>query len=102
MKFVYVGIGALLALIPGVSFVLIAVEVVMVYQIAKSYDVSNLGDLIWFCAKMGVLSFFLKSLATLLHPFPVIGQIANSLVAGGFIYFAYDVADSHYASISRR
>lgn len=102
MKFVYVAIGALIALFPMASYVLIAVEVVMVYQIAKSYDAVHLGDLVWFCSKMVVVSLFLKFLASWLHLIPGIGQIANSLVAGGFIYFVYDLADSHYASIARR
>ncbi|RDB07524.1 hypothetical protein [Runella aurantiaca] len=102
MKFIYVVIGALIALFPGASFVLIAVEVVMVYQIAKSYDALNVSDLVWFCTKMVVVSSFLKFLAFWLHGIPVIGQIANSLVAGGFIYFVYDIADSHYLSIARK
>lgn len=101
MKFVYVAIGALIALVPMASYVLIAVEVVMVYQIAKSYDAVNVGDLFWFCSKMVVISLFLKFLASWLHLIPGLGQIANSLVAGGFIYFAYDIADSHYKSVSR-
>ena len=102
MKFVYVAIGALIALFPMASFVLVAVEVVMVYKIAKSHDAFQLGDLVWFCSKMVIISLFLKFLASWLHLVPGLGQIANSLVAGGFIYFAYDIADSHYASISRR
>ena len=102
MKFVYVAIGAFVALFPMASFVLIAVEVVMVYQIAKSYDEVHLGDLLWFCSKMVIVSLFLKFLAAWLHFIPLLGQIANSLVAGGFIYFLYDIADSHYKSISRQ
>jgi hypothetical protein len=102
MKFIYVVIGALIALFPMASFVLIAVEVVMVYQIAKSYDAVHLDDLLWFCSKMVVVSLFLKFLAAWLHIIPFFGQIANSLVAGGFIYFLYDIADSHYKSISRQ
>lgn len=74
----------------------------MVYQIAKSYDAVHIGDLVWFCSKMVVLSVVLKFLATWLHIIPLVGQVANSLVAAAFIYFVYDVADSHYASISRR
>jgi hypothetical protein len=102
MKFVYVAIGAVIALFPMVSYVLVAVEVVMIYQIAKSYNAVNILDLVWFCVKMGILSLFLKFLASWLHFIPVIGQIANSLVAGGFIYFVYNLTDSHYSSISRR
>jgi hypothetical protein len=102
MKFIYVIIGALIAIFPMASYVLIAVEVVMVYQIAKSYNIVNLGDLLWFCSKMVIISLFLKFLASWLHFIPLVGQVANSLVAGGFIYFVYDIADSHYKSISRQ
>jgi hypothetical protein len=101
MKFVYVAIGALIALFPMASFVLVAVEVVMVYQIAKSYNAFNLADLVWFCSKMVIVSLFLKFLASWLHFIPVIGQISNSLVAAAFIFFVYDIAESHYQSVSR-
>lgn len=102
MKFVYVAIGAVIAFFPMASYVLLAVEVVMIYNIAKSYDAVNVLDLVWFCIKMGVVSLVLKFLASWLYLFLGIGWIANSLIAGGFIYFVYDVADSHYASIARR
>lgn len=58
MKFVCVAISALIALVPMASYVLIAVEVVMVYQIAKSHGAFNLSDLFWFCSKMVVISLF--------------------------------------------
>ena len=101
MKLVYVVIGALIALFPMASFVLVAVEVIMVYQIAKSYNAVYVGDLVWFCSKMVIISFFLKFLAAWLHFIPLLGQIANSLVASAFIYFVYDIADSHYQSVVR-
>jgi hypothetical protein len=96
MKFWYIGIGALVALFPMASFVLIALEVIMVFQIAKSHDAVHIGDIIWFCSVMFVVSLFLKFLAAWLNLFPIIGQIANSVVAAGFIYFVYEVADAHY------
>lgn len=102
MKLAYVAIGALVALFPMASFVLIALEVVMVYQIAKSHDAVHLGDLVWFCSKMVVLSLVLKFLAAWLHMIPLIGQVANSLVAGAFIFFVYEVADAHYRKVSRQ
>ena len=102
MKLAYVAIGALIALFPMASFVLVAVEVVMVYQIAKSHDAVYIGDISWFCSVMVVVSLVLKFLAAWLHLFPVIGQIANSIVAAAFIYFVYDVADTHYSKLSRR
>jgi hypothetical protein len=36
-----------------------------------------------------------------LHLLPLIGQVANSLVAGAFIFFVYDVAESHYSKIAK-
>ncbi len=101
MKFTYVAIGALVALIPMASFALIGLEVVMIYQIAKSRDAVSVSDLAWFCARIIAMSFFLKILVAWLHFIPVVGQIANSLVAAGFIYFVYNVAEFHYDSISR-
>jgi hypothetical protein len=100
VKFVYVGIGAFVALFPMASFVLLALEVVMVYQIAKSHDAVHIGDLAWFCSVMVIISLVLKFLAAWLHLMPIIGQVANSLVAACFIFFAYDVADSHYKKVS--
>jgi hypothetical protein len=102
MKFVYVAIGAAVALVPMASFMLIALEVVMVYQVAKSHDAVHLGDLVWFCSKMIFISLVLKFLAAWLHMIPLIGQVANSLVAAAFIYFVYEVADSHYAKVARQ
>lgn len=102
MQIVYVIIGALIALVPMASFVLIALETVMVFQIAKKHGVFHLGDLIWFCGIMVTLSFFLKFFASWLHLIPALGQISNSLVAGLFIYFVYEVADSHYANLAKK
>jgi hypothetical protein len=102
VKFIYVGIGAFVALFPMASFVLIALEVVMVFQIAKKHDAVHLGDLAWFCSVMIVISLVLKFIATWLHFIPLIGQISNSLVAAAFIYFAYEVADAHYARIAAK
>ena len=102
MRSFYVTIGALIALFPLASFVLIAVEVVMVYKIAKSHDAVYVGDLVWFCSIMVTVSLVLKFLAAWLHLIPVVGQIANSIVAAAFIYFVYDVAESHYSKISRK
>jgi hypothetical protein len=100
MKFAYVAAGAFIALFPFVSFILIALEVVMVYHIAKSHNAFRLHDLIWFCSVMVVISLVLKIIASWLHIFPMLGQFANSIVAAAFIYFAYDVADSHYRNAS--
>jgi hypothetical protein len=102
MKFTYVIIGALAALVPFASYGLIALEVIMVYQIAKSHNVVHLWDIVWFCSIMVTVSFFLSSLAIWMHMIPIIGQIANSIVAGGFIFFVYDLADTHYKKLSNK
>jgi hypothetical protein len=94
--YVYVGIGALIALLPLASFALIALEVIMIYQIAKSHDEVHLWEIVWYCSITEAVSFFLKFLALWLHFIPVIGQIANSIVAGGFIFFVYNLTDDHY------
>jgi hypothetical protein len=73
MKLIYIGIGAFVALFPMASFVLVALEVVMVYQIEKSHNAVYIGDLAWFCSIMVVVSLVLKFLAAWLHVMPVIG-----------------------------
>ena len=95
----YVAVGAFVALFPLASFVLIALEVIMVFNIAKKYGHANVPDLFWFCSVMVTLSFFLKFFAAWLHFIPLIGQVANSAVAGGFIFFAYNVAEEHYRKL---
>lgn len=102
MKAVYVGIGAFVALFPMASFVLIALEVVMVFQIAKKHDAVHLGDIVWFCTVMVIVSAVLKFIAAWLHFIPLIGQVSNSLVAAAFIYFAFDLADAHYAKLGKQ
>jgi hypothetical protein len=102
MKAVYVGIGAFVALFPFASFVLIALEVVMVFQIAKKHDAVHLGDIVWFCTIMIIVSAVLKFIAVWLHFIPLIGLVSNSLTAAAFIYFAYDLADAHYAKVGKQ
>jgi hypothetical protein len=90
-------IGALVALIPGASFILIPMEVVLIYQIAKKHDAFELGAFIFMATVIMSISLFLKALASFLHALPIIGQVANSLVAFGFIYAVGTVAEQHYA-----
>lgn len=101
MRWAYAAAGGFIALFPMASFVLLALEVVMVFQIAKKHDKVDVGDLAWFCSIMFVVSLFLKFFAAWLHLFPIIGQFANSLVAIGFILFVYEVADAHYRNLAR-
>jgi len=83
------------------SFVLIGLEVIMVYQVAKKHDAVRVDDLVWFCGKMVIISFFLKFFAAWLHFIPLLGQIANSAVAAGFLYLVFDIATAHYSKLSR-
>lgn len=101
MKFFYMAIGAAVALIPMASFVLIALEVFMIFQIAKSHNAISVSDLAWFCSVIVVISLVLKFIATWFHFFLGIGQIANALIAAAFIYVVYDVADAHYRKIAK-
>jgi hypothetical protein len=102
MKLAYVLLGAIVALFPFASFLLVGIEVLMVFQISKKHDAVNVLDLAWFCLCMILVSVFLKFIALWLHAIPVLGQISNSLVAAGFIYFVYDVADAHYAKVAKK
>jgi hypothetical protein len=99
MKFTYVALGAVVALFPLASFILIAIEVAMVFQIAKKHDAVHLGLIVWFCTVMVPVSFVLKFIAAWLHFIPIIGQVSNSAVAAGFIYFVYEIADAHFGKI---
>lgn len=101
MKAVCVALGALVALFPMASFVLLALEVAMVFYIAKSHDAVYVGDLFAFCTVMGIVSLVLKFIAAWLHLIPVIGQVSNSVVAALFIFFIYDLADAHYSKVAR-
>jgi hypothetical protein len=98
---VYVVIAGLFGLAPGISYLLILMEAWMIFSIAHSHNVDNTGEIFVFCVYAAVISAVLKSVAHLLHLAPVIGQIANSLVAMVFVFALYNIADSHYAHLER-
>jgi hypothetical protein len=91
-------IGAAVAFVPGASFILIPMEVFMVYRIASKHNAFEFGPFIVMTAAVVSISVFLKGLATFLHALPVIGQLANSLVAFGFIFVLGLLAERHYSS----
>lgn len=102
MTFAFALIGALVAFIPGASFILIPMEVFLVYKIASSHNAFEFGPFIVMTAALVTISTFLKGLATFLHGVPILGQFANSLVAFCFILVIGVLAEQYYASRSRR
>ena len=94
-------IGGVVALIPGASFILIPMEVFLIYQIAAKHNAFEFGPFIVMTAALVTISAFLKGLATFLHALPIIGQIANSFVAFGFIMVVGLLAEQYYANRTR-
>jgi hypothetical protein len=94
-------IGAVVALFPMASFILIPMEVALLYQIASKYNAFELGPFLAMTAALVTISTLLKGLASILHFIPVFGQVANSLVAFGFISLVGTLAERHYANRSR-
>jgi hypothetical protein len=101
MVFAFASIGAVISLIPGASFILIPLEVYLIYQIATKHNAFEFGPFLAMSAALVTISAFLKGLATFLHAIPLIGQLANSLVAFGFIWFVGLLAEQYYANRSR-
>lgn len=98
MIFKFAVFGGLVAFIPGASFILIPLELHIVYKIADKYNSFELFPFIMMSAAIISISFFLKGLASFLHPFPIIGQFANSIVAFGFILILGRLAEKHYSN----
>lgn len=97
MIFIFALIGAVVALIPGASFLLIPLELIMLYLISVQHKAFELGQFLAMSAAMITISGFLKGLASFLHGIPLLGQLANSLVAGGFILIIGLLAQQYYA-----
>jgi hypothetical protein len=89
-------IGAFVAFIPGGSFILIPMEVFLLYQLAAKYRAFEFGPFLAAASALVVISGFLKGLATFLHAVPIIGQFANSVVAFGFILAIGLLAEQYY------
>src|SRR5271168_3993304 len=94
-------IGAVLGFVPGGSFLLIPMEVYLLYSIMTKYNAFDwmpfLGTAGFLCA----VSVTLKGLATFLHGIPGVGQVANSLVAFSFIMALGNLAERHYSTVRR-
>ena len=99
--FIYILIAAVLGFIPFAAYLLVPMEAWMIFDIAHGYGVDNTAEIVFFCIKAGVVSAFLKTVAHLIHLAPVVGQVANSIVAVVFIVALYNVADSHYSHLAR-
>jgi hypothetical protein len=94
--YVFATIGALIALLPGASFLLIILEAYLAYSIARRHNVPVLNGV----GIIGALitgSVVLKALASFLHIFLGIGQLANALVAFGFIVVFGNLVDQFFA-----
>lgn len=91
-------LGSFVALIPGASFLLIPMELFMLYLIASKYGAFDLAPFLAMGAALVTISGFLKGLATFLHAMPIVGQAANSLVACAFILVVGTLADNFYRS----
>jgi hypothetical protein len=98
---IYILIALVLGFVPGIAYGLILVESYMIFDIAHGYGVDSTGEIVFFCFKAGVVSAVLKTVAHAIHLVPIIGQVANSLVAAVFVFGLYNVADSHYQHLAR-
>ncbi len=94
-------IGAVVAFIPGASVILIPMEIFMVYKIANSHNAFELGLFIAMSVGIVTISVTLKGLALLLDIIPVVGEIANSLVAFMFIVCLGFIAETYYRGKAR-
>jgi hypothetical protein len=97
---IYVLVAGVFGLVPGVAYFLIGMETWMIFSIAHDYNVDNTGEIVFFCIKSGAISAVLKTVAHALHFAPLIGQVANSIVAMLFVFALHSIADSHYAHLS--
>lgn len=98
----YAIIGAIVALVPMASFVLIPMEVYMVYKIATRHQAFDLVHFAVFAAALVAVSTILKGMATYLHVIVGIGQLANAGIAFFFILALGAVAEKHYEGQSAK
>ncbi len=90
-------IGGIIALVPGASFLLITMEVFLIYKIASKHSAFDLIHFLIASAALVTVSIVLKSLASFLHVIPVVGQLANGIVACAFILAVGNLAEEHYS-----
>ncbi len=100
MPFGFAAIGAVVAFIPGASFILIPMELLMLYLIADKHNAFALPSFLAMGAAIVTTSAFLKGIATFLHVLPILGQLANSLVAFAFIAVVGSLAEKYYGGRS--
>jgi uncharacterized protein (DUF697 family) len=82
----YAAAAAVCGLIPiGGSMCILLLELCMFYHICAKYHVPALHKGIGFIIALFGISFLFKGVAEALHAIPVIGQLANSLVAFGVV-----------------
>jgi len=94
-------IGAVIGFVPGGSFLMIPMEVYLLYRIMNKHNAFDWMPFFGTAAMLCGISAVLKGLASLLQALPVIGQIANSLVAFGFIMAFGNLAEQHYSKARR-
>lgn len=98
----FAAIGAAVALIPGGSFILIPLELGMLYSIADRHGKVELLQFTAMSIGVTAMSLFLKGLTSFLNAMPVMGQIANSLIAFAFIAVIGLLAERYYSEKTRR
>jgi hypothetical protein len=74
----------------------------MIYQIADKHNAFELPTFLGMSAAIVTTSAFLKGLATFLHAIPIVGQLANSMVAFAFIAVVGSLAEKYYSGKAMR
>lgn len=95
--FLFASIGAVVALFPGASFILIPMELLMLYLISDKYNAFELPPFLAMGAAIVTISAFLKILSSFLHAVPLLGQAANAFVAFCFISVVGFLAEKYYS-----
>jgi uncharacterized membrane protein len=93
----FAAIGAVVAFIPFASYLLIFLELYLLYKIVTCYGELQVPTFAAVATGLVAASVTLKSLALTLNVFVGTGQIANSLVAFGFIVAFGLLAQHHYS-----
>src|SRR5882724_9220742 len=95
IKIAYAIAGAVIGFIPGGSVLLLILEFVMFYHICKLHDTTMTHEGIGFIAAITGVEFLFKAAAELIHALPIIGQFANSIVAGSVVYALGYLVENH-------
>ncbi len=96
-------IAALTAPIPGTSLLLTALEVFMIVHLAKIHEFKlGMKEIGYSAAALWGISTLLKDTALeILTFFPIIGWIAEVIVAVLFVYFLGSLVNLHFSRASR-